>query len=740
MESPPRGGRLLQTFSGRGPLGDGSTLSRASPAIAGSSRQGWPAARFLALAGSGAAVGLLLVAAAWPTPAGAEGRRQLPDFARAAGASTAVSSGAAAVEMDRSGYIGAEACKSCHADEYAAWKASRHSKMLQPATPAAVVAPFASGGSLRYGGRVYHFVRQGNRFFMDEEQPGLPPLHHKILYTLGNRRIQHYITKQPNGALVLLPPTWDVLRRKWFPLEEIVPTGEANVEPVQKWSKNCFGCHVSQERKNFDTESLTYRTDWLDFGTNCEACHGPGRSHAEFYLAGARGERRPSLYNPRHLKRPLMPFDGLASTELCASCHQNRYLMAAGYHPGEPFNDYFLTATMYTDPPDAPDPIYYADGRTRRFSNNSFGVWISRCFLEGQVRCLDCHRNPHSINVDDNSQLRPEHANAELCSRCHLQIVDKVEEHSHHPASSEGSFCLACHMPRTVTGIKATMRDHSLAVPVPENSRDYEIPNACNLCHVEEGPQWAAEKIRGWYGELEDRPAALRWRRRAAAFSAARANGPEALEPLLEMLRDPQEPFLLRAGAAGYLRQYAEEGSLQGLADALKDPHPVVRSVATLSVAANSEGAVLAQQLPPLLQDPSRTVRLNAALALARFGVGSALGTLGEQFRQAQAEYLQLLGLYADSAEDQFNRGAMLAVMGQPQEAAKAYRTALRLSPGHPAARFGLGAALLRSGKRQQGLEELRRLYRESPAYPGLEKLLSLLTSTPVPDNRRDSR
>ena len=100
-------------------------------------------------------------------------------------------------------------------------------------------------------------------------------------------------------------------------------------------------------------------------------------------------------------------------------------------------------------------------------------------------------------------------------------IVEKAEEHSRHPLGSEGSSCVACHMPRTVSGIKATMRDHSLAVPVPENTVDYGIPNACNLCHEERSPEWAADNIQAWFGNIEDRPDAMKFRRRAAAFSAA---------------------------------------------------------------------------------------------------------------------------------------------------------------------------------------------------------------------------
>jgi len=627
----------------------------------------------------------------------------------------------------RSEYAGAEACKACHVVEYDEWAASRHSRMVQPIKPSEVRARFTPGESLSYRGRTFTFERLGARYFIVEQSPGLPPVRHAIEYTLGNRRIQHFMTRQPNGSLVLLPPSWDVLRSEWFPQEDIVPTGDSGVEPVQIWNKNCFGCHVSQGRKNFDTETLAYDSDWLDSGTNCETCHGAGRSHVERFEALARGEEPPPIVSWQPMKRRLMPFAGDAATDLCASCHQNRYLLQADHTPGDPFFDYFLTALPYTVPPDSPDPAYYVDGRTRRFSNNSFALWLSSCYLEGAVRCIDCHLNGHSINIEKNPQLAPAAAGEQLCSRCHASLIENVEEHSRHEAGSEGSSCVACHMPRTVSGIKATMRDHSLAVPVPENTRDYGIPNACNLCHEERSPRWAAERIQAWFGDIEDRPAAMKLRRRAAAFSAAQHGEPAGLDPLLEILRDPEEPFLMRASATGYLRAYAEPRALDGLWDALVDPHPLVRAVAPLSIVAHPQGRTLLNDLASQLSDPSYSVRINTAFALANLGIGRAEGTLGEHLRAAQDEYLEHLQLYADSDADQANRGVVLALRGELEEAIAAYRTALRLNPAHSDARFGLGVALLRNGARTEAVRELEQLFEQERDYPGLRAILAQL-------------
>ena len=42
-------------------------------------------------------------------------------------------------------YLGAAACAKCHAEAYHKWSQSRHSKMVQPATPQGVKGDFSRG-------------------------------------------------------------------------------------------------------------------------------------------------------------------------------------------------------------------------------------------------------------------------------------------------------------------------------------------------------------------------------------------------------------------------------------------------------------------------------------------------------------------------------------------------------------------------------------------------------------------
>ena len=74
---------------------------------------------------------------------------------------------------------------------------------------------------------------------------------HRVEYTLGSRRIQHYLTTIENGWIIVLPPSWDVQRQEWFDNMEIVRPDENDQKLVQQWNKNCVGCHVSQQENNY---------------------------------------------------------------------------------------------------------------------------------------------------------------------------------------------------------------------------------------------------------------------------------------------------------------------------------------------------------------------------------------------------------------------------------------------------------------------------------------------------------
>src|SRR6266545_2128534 len=219
-------------------------------------------------------------------------------------------------------FVGAAACASCHAPVHADWKSGRHSKMIQPATPASVVADFTKQAITLKGQRYGLRVRNGEYFITESYLTGKEQ-EHKVEYTLGSRRIQHFLTTIEHGSMIVMPPSWDVQRREWFDNMEIVRPDENDRKPVQQWNKNCVGCHVSQQENHYRPETRAYATEWADFGTSCERCHGPGSAHVKAYAKGAPASAAavPSIVRPTRL-------DPATGTMICAQCHSLRDVVA----------------------------------------------------------------------------------------------------------------------------------------------------------------------------------------------------------------------------------------------------------------------------------------------------------------------------------------------------------------------------------------------------------------------------
>jgi formate-dependent nitrite reductase cytochrome c552 subunit len=74
-----------------------------------------------------------------------------------------------------------------------------------------------------------------------------------------------------------------------------------------------------------------------------------------------------------------------------------------------------------------------------------------------------------------------------------------IEQHTHHQAGSAGSECVSCHMPKIEQEIGDVMvRSHTFRFVSPSATVSEKIPNACNVCHDDKTPQWAADAIKSW--------------------------------------------------------------------------------------------------------------------------------------------------------------------------------------------------------------------------------------------------
>jgi predicted CXXCH cytochrome family protein len=607
-------------------------------------------------------------------------------------------------------FVGAATCESCHRQAHEAWKSGRHSKMLQPATAASVKADF-SRDTVTLEERRYRLRAANGEYFITESFLTGKPREHKIEYTLGSRRIQHFLTTIENGWMVILPPSWDVQRQQWFDNMEIVRPDEHGNTLVQLWNKNCVGCHVSQQENNYTPATRTYATRWTDFGTSCERCHGPGSAHVQAHKQAPAG----AAVSQQSIVRPTR-LDPVSSSTICAQCHSLRGVIAPGFTAGANYYDHFQPLLEHR-PQKADDPAYWADGRPRRFSNDAIGLWQSECFVRGGATCTSCHR-AHVPDVDKNPQLAP--GNNALCTQCHEKIGAAVPEHTRHPAASAGSACVECHMPKTVMSIKATMRDHTIGLPTPENTVAFGIPNACTECHTEKKASWAVDVLDKWW----PRGRRARFIERAQVFTAARATRPEVLDRLIAIAADGKQGPLMQANAVGYLGDYTDARRLPALLAAARAEHPAIRSAALTSLGQRLARTAIVQAL----EDPRRGVRMAALMSLVNGG-GGPLGSADlSRFQRASREFAAGARPYQDDAKIQRDLGLVHLLASDVEGAAEALQISVGLEPDRPSTRFLLAMARVGQGRTDDARALLKEVPPSDPYYKAAQDSLKQLS------------
>ncbi|MFP5286035.1 MAG: ammonia-forming cytochrome c nitrite reductase subunit c552, partial [Thermoanaerobaculia bacterium] len=351
-------------------------------------------------------------------------------------------------------------------------------------------------------------------------------------------------------------------------------------------------------------------------------------------------------------------------------CHSSRAVISnVSSEPGRPLLDSYRPALL-------DEGFYHADGQIDG-EVYEYGSFLQSRMYHAGVTCADCHE-PHALTL--------RRAGNALCTHCHQ--LDTPAHHKH-----ENVQCVDCHMPeKTYMGVDRR-RDHSLRVPRPDLTVKIGSPNACNNCHSDRSPQWAAAAVERWYG-----PRKPHWGEalHAGEFAA--------------VATDPEVPAIARATALSRMRSGPENVIDQGL----RDPDPLVRLGAILAVESLEPEARL-RLAPPLLIDPVRGVRTEAARILAGSGAPG--------LEPALAEYRSAQEANADRAEAQLNLGWLAALRNDLAGAEAAYRNALRLDPGFAPAYVNLADLYRLQGRDAEG----EALLRQAPDEAGVHHALGLL-------------
>ncbi len=294
-------------------------------------------------------------------------------------------------------------------------------------------------------------------------------------------------------------------------------------------------------------------------------------------------------------------------------------------------------------------------------------------------------------------------------------------QHSHHAPGSAGAQCVACHMPATTYMQVDPRRDHSIRLPRPDQSVTYGVPNACNQCQTKRSARWAAVQVKHWYGHDPQG-----YQRFAAAFAAADSGAAGAQAGLRAAATDPTQPPIARATAFSELDVSGHSKTLQSLMQGLHDPDALVRFGA-LQPLAHASLLLRLQLAAPLLSDPLRAVRIDAASVLAAVPSGEFSPQVRSAFERAASEFVQSQHYNADRADARVNLGTFYASQGNPQQAVAELRAAINLQPLYAPAYVNLADVYRASDRDAEGEQTLREGLKLAPDSADLHYALGLV-------------
>lgn len=575
--------------------------------------------------------------------------------------------------------------------------------MLLP-TAANVLADFENT-SFSSQGVTARFARRGADYLIRAEGPDGKPAEFTVRYVIGVDPVQQYVVEFPGGKLQCLTVAWDVRARRWYSLypgqkialdDPLHWTGR-----YQNWNLMCGECHTTDYRKGYDAAADSYATAWSEFDVGCESCHGPGGDHV-------------ASPGKHALQVDLRAAGGRAEVDACAPCHSRRHRVGAERLPGDPLLDEFMPELMT-------EPLYHADGQIHDEVYEYGSFRQSKMYLRG-VRCSDCH-DPHTGRTKAEGNA--------LCLSCHgehpnpafptLRAKDyDSPAHHFHAQGTKAAQCVSCHMTARNYMIVDERRDHFFRIPRPDESVKWRTPNACNACHGDKSAEWAAAAVVRWYGDRQ--PADSRFVEAVAAGQAGEANAETALRIVVT---DTTRSAMARATALSLLRGNDPETS-GILATGMADPDPIVRATAAggLDVLPAVRRIALAV---PLLRDPVRAVRIQAARVLAPVPMNLFTSDQKADLDSALVEYRQGLLAVADMPSTHLNLGVLETDLGRVDLAEQAYRKALSMDPYFIPARQNLATIYNRMGRNADAERELREGIRQAPDNGELHYSLGLL-------------
>jgi predicted CXXCH cytochrome family protein len=602
-------------------------------------------------------------------------------------------------DSSQSTFAGSQTCLECHQKEFRLWKNSDHDNAMDTAIASTVLGDF-NNAEFERNGFTSRFFTENGKYFVHTKGPGGEAGDFQIAYTFGVRPLQQYLIPFENGRLQCLQLTWDTERNQWYHLGDSVYNGQEILPDdwlywtnnAQNWNAMCAECHSTNLQKNYNPKTHVYNTTWSEIDVACEACHGPGSEHNRW--ATIDSLKRPKITN----YALVVQTNNITSSQLvnqCAYCHSRRSSFDDFIHPRKNLFDVMS--------PQLPiEPYYHADGQILE-EDYVYASFTQSKMHQQKVRCTNCH-DAHSLELKFNGN--------NLCYQCHKpEDYEKYEHHFHKNFNEEGeplvlqngekiievgegSQCITCHMPAQYFMGIDLRNDHSMRIPRPDLSDKLGTPNACIQCHTNKTNQWAADFTEKWYGKP------TRFHFGETMFQATN-NDTAAIPMLIDLLNDEKTSALIKASATHYLGNFPTRKTISFNKKMLNSNEALVRRESIRNFQANNIDD-LKKTLLPLLDDPSRMIRMESAFKLSVINPSDLDIINAKKLNKAIDEYIDAMEYSADFAGSRHNLGNLYTNLGKSEKAIENYKEAIKIDNQFYPAKINLATLFNRLGKNEK--------------------------------------
>ena len=328
----------------------------------------------------------------------------------------------------RSGYVGDDACRSCHAEKFAGFAHTAHHLTSRMATADSIAGSFAPGKntlntqnpdllfemSSRPGGFFQSAVTgNGRDATMRTERMDI---------VIGSgRKGQTYLYWQ-NDALFELPVSFWTELGQWVNSPGYTDGFADFSRPIVP---RCLECHATYFETAAARPGNRYHKTNFVLGISCEKCHGPGREHVARFSAKANlPPADPAIVNPGKLSRERQ-------MDVCALCHGGvgeALAPAFSFVPGQPLAKYLVLPQF--------EPNAHIDVHGSQIEL----LKRSRCYQKSEMTCNTCH--------DVHVAQRDAASFSGRCLGCHqVESCGLYKKLGRQIANN----CVDCHMPKQQT-------------------------------------------------------------------------------------------------------------------------------------------------------------------------------------------------------------------------------------------------------------------------------------------------